>query len=65
MSKKININVFFWKLEIKEELEERMAEIKKTAQRVRGKLKGIFWMINEIMLNVKCPFVSPFKFLID
>lgn len=27
-------------LEIKEELEERMAEIKKTAQRVRGKLKG-------------------------
>ncbi len=27
---------------MKDELEERMAEIKKTAQKVRQKLKGIF-----------------------
>jgi hypothetical protein len=42
-------NVFyFWHvfdllhLETKEELEELMAEIKKTANKVRGKLKGLY-----------------------
>jgi hypothetical protein len=37
-------------LETKEELEELMAEIKKTANKVRGKLKGLhasllFWLV--------------------
>lgn len=34
------LSVFFFE-EVKDELEERMAEIKKTAQKVRAKLKGI------------------------
>ena len=32
--------IFFLQTEVKDELEERMAEIKKTAQKVRQKLKG-------------------------
>ena len=39
------------KTEVKDELEERMAEIKKTAQKVRQKLKGMHVLVRVLLLN--------------
>jgi hypothetical protein len=40
-----NLTLIFLTIAVKNELEERMGEIKRTAQKVRQKLKGIFFLI--------------------
>ena len=52
--------VLFAFAEVKDELEERMAEIKKTAQRVRQKLKGKFAAVH--VDDTMAPATSLFKF---